>query len=123
MILKYLQVLKNVYEGIGKEGREFSFYDYLSSILMGIGMLLMVAFFVVLIIGSVAVPVITYKKIVGKIAWERECMAGTYDTKDKIQVLTKKLHRRVVAFITIMIFYFPVVISTILYVVYLMFHI
>jgi len=123
MISKYLESLQALFEAI-KTGRDFTFLDYLTTIGLTISLMAMIVVVVIAVIAMCVGP----KKVYNKFMADLEVKAGEI-IASKIygkewKELEKKIRNRKIMFaIGIVTLYLPIVIPTILYLCYLIFHI
>lgn len=139
MLKKYLEFLKAVFESITHKGGEITFHDYLSGIGMSIAIVAIIVLFIILLAGGWKFPFYLHKKFIADLKKKKEELvealiaAENNPSREKglleslendVTAIDKKISQRTKLFIVgVITLYLPIVIPTILYLTYLVFHI
>lgn len=137
MLKKYLDFLNKIFESITHKGGNITFADYISGIGMSIAIIAIIMIFIIILIGGWKFPSYVYHKSISGIMKKKEEFADQITEatkKHKLDVVnalqeksdaldTKLAQRRLIFIVGVIALYVPVIIPTILYLLYLIFHV
>lgn len=131
MFSRYLQFINGIIDTLKSGKGELTFFDYLSVLGQTFLLIGVLAIIVAIIFASIGAPKFVWTKTVGKINVKlNELLKSLNGTSEDISAyedmdtLEKKLKKsKIVYFILLFAVYIPFIVPTILYVLYLIFHI
>lgn len=120
MIKKYFEFLQGIFNRITTGGGDFTFGDYLKTIGGTIGILVLVVLCIFVLYFIVKGPYFCYKRFVHP--WKKEIEATETQEAYVVAHNRWRLYQIIYAVLLVVI-YIPIVVPTLLYIVYLLFHI
>lgn len=136
MLKKYLEFLKGIFESITHKGGDITFLDYLSGIGMSIAIIALIVLFITLIVGGWKFPRFVYEKFIADLIKKKG------DNVDQVVIATRSgntelvkelknnqidldgqiARRKWIFALGVIVLYVPIIVPTILYLIYLVFH-
>lgn len=120
MIKKYFEFLQSIFQRIATGGGDFTFGDYLKTIGGTIGVLALVVLCIFVLYLTVKGPHFCYKRLVHP--WKKKIEV----TETQEAYVAARNHWRfyqIIYAVLLVVIYIPIVVPTLLYIVYFLFHI
>ena len=125
MIKKYLEALQALFSAMMSSTGDFSFFDYLETIRLTMCLVGIMLLLFCMVTVTFFMPFKLYRSCVKTLYTARNNLYSFPGSSlDELKKLTNKIHIRTFLYITgVALLYLPVAVPTILYLMYLMFHV
>ena len=128
MFKRYFELVKNLFESISSGSTEVTFGEYLMTIGYTLGIAAIIVIILILVTSSVYGPIAVHKKLFASLVKKRNelCAEGNcaVDQIKEVKEVLKKIRIRTILYVLgLVILYIPIMVPTVLYLLYVFVHI